>query len=162
MKFILYTTFILLLAPCNEKKAASANTGQDNSGKAKTATITYERTACFGTCPSFKMTIEGEKMKAFYKGNSSVDKIGNYEKNISEDELTKLTNAFETYKFFEMKDEYTNEVPDLPSRYVTYSVDGKSKKIKDRANAPAGLKEIEKMLDAVADGKGWEKVKDEE
>lgn len=161
MKFILYSTFILLLAPCNEKKAASSATAQDASAKPKAIIITYEKSACFGSCPSFKMTIDSEKKKAFYKGNSHVDKIGNYEKNISEAEITKLAAAFDKSGFFEMKDEYTSEIPDLPSRYVSYSLDGKLKKIKDRQSAPAELKELEKMLDVIADSDGWERVKDE-
>jgi hypothetical protein len=97
-----------------------------------------------------------------YKGDSNVEKLGDYEKSIPDDELAKLADAFEKNKFFDMKDEYTSQITDVPSRYVSYSIGGKSKKIKDRYNAPAELKEIEKLLDAIADSDGWEKVKEQE
>ena len=162
MKFILYSTFLLLLAPCNaSKKTAAADTTKAND-KLKTIVITYEKTACFGKCPVFTMTISGEKMKVMYNGNSAVDKIGNYEKNITEEELIKLKDAFEKYDFFGMKDEYSSQITDVPNRYVGYTFDGKTKKIKDRYNAPAELKEIEKLLDGIADSEGWEKVKEQE
>ncbi|MCW3071568.1 MAG: hypothetical protein JWO44_1458 [Bacteroidetes bacterium] len=162
MKFILYSTFVLLLAPCNASKKTAAAGTPAKADKTKTIVITYEKTVCFGKCPAFTMSISGETKKALYKGDSNVEKLGNYEKSISENELTKLADAFEKYKFFDMKDEYTSMITDVPSKYITYTIDGKSKKIKDRYNAPAELKEIEKLLDAIADSGGWEKAKDPE
>lgn len=162
MKFILYSSFLLLLAPCNGSKKTTTSAPQDASAKLRTMVISYEKSVCFGKCPAFTMTILGEKNKVMYKGDSNVDKIGNYEKGISDEDLIRLSEAFAKYKFFEMKDEYTANMTDLPSRYVSYSFDGKSKKIKDRYNAPAELRELEKLLDAIADSEGWEKVKDPE
>jgi hypothetical protein len=163
MKFILYSSFLLLLAPCNGPKSTSSSSPPADAGiKLKKMIISYEKTVCFGTCPAFTMTINGETNKITYKGDSNVEKIGNYEKSISDEDLSKLAETFEKNKFFEMKDEYNGQMTDLPSKYVSLSYDGKSKKVRDRYNAPAELKEIEKSLDAIADSEGWEKVKDPE
>jgi hypothetical protein len=162
MKFILYSSFLLLLAPCNGTKKTTASSSEHADEKLKTVVISYEKSVCFGKCPAFTMTILGEKNKITYKGDSNVDKVGNYEKNISDEDLARLTEAFEKYKFFELNDEYNGPMTDLPSRYVSYSIKGKSKKIKDRYNAPAELRELEKLLDAIADSEGWEKIKDPE
>jgi hypothetical protein len=161
MKFILYCSFLLLLAPCNATKKTSSSQEHADE-KLKTIVISYEKSVCFGKCPAFTMTILGEKNKIMYKGDSNVDKLGNYEKDISDEDLIRLAEAFEKYKFFELNDEYNGPMTDLPSRYVSYSFNGKSKKIRDRHNAPAELRELEKLLDAIADSEGWEKVKDPE
>jgi len=164
MKLILYSSFLLLLAPCNEPKVVISTGAQQTESvdKLKTVVIGYDKSVCFGTCPAFSMTINGETNKIKYKGDSNVEKMGNYEKSISDADLSKLVEAFEKYKFFEMKDVYDGEMTDLPSRYVSFSYGGKSKKIKDRHGAPAELKEIEKLLDGIADSPDWEKVKDPE
>ncbi|HEX8515654.1 MAG TPA: DUF6438 domain-containing protein [Bacteroidia bacterium] len=161
MKFILYSSFLLLLAPCNAPKTSATSTA-GSGNNLKTMIIGYEKTVCFGKCPAFTLTINGETNKASYKGDSNVEKMGSYEKNISDEDLAMLSEVFEKNKFFELKDEYDGAMTDLPSKYVSFSYNGKSKKIKDRHNAPAELKEIEKVLDAIADSEGWEKVKQAE
>jgi hypothetical protein len=162
MKFILYSSFLLLLAPCNGPKQTTASNPENTSDKIKTIVIGYQKTVCFGKCPAFTMTINGQNNKVTYQGDSNVNKIGTYEKSISDEDLARLSDAFEKYKFFELKDEYNGEMTDLPSKYISYSFDGKSKKVKDRYNAPVELRELEKLLDAIADSEGWEKIKDKD
>jgi hypothetical protein len=177
MKFILYSSFLFLLAPCNGSKkaisttnsnstSASATTKTNTSPKTqndlRTVSIIYRKTPCFGTCAAFTLTVNGSSNSVTYKGDLNVEKIGNYEKNISDDELTKLVNAFDKKKFFEFKDGYKTPATDIPSKLITYSINGKTKKVEDQQNAPAELKELEKLLDEIADSNGWKKVKDPE
>lgn len=175
MKFILYSSFLFLLAPCNgSKKAASTsnstsvtatsetNTSPKTQNDLKTVSIIYRKTPCFGTCAAFTLTINGSSNSMTYKGDLNVEKIGNYEKNISDEELTKLVNAFDKKKFFGFKDGYTTPATDIPSKLITYSINGKTKKVEDQQNAPPELKELEKLLDEITDSNGWKKVKDPE
>lgn len=165
MKIFLMSSLLFMLAPCNasKKTTATAQTSEQKSANdPKTVMITYQRTVCFGKCPAFTLTINGEKKLATYKGEMNVDKIGEYEKKITEQELNTLIEAFEKYHFFELKDAYLTEATDHPSKYTTYKIDGKTKKIEDRYGAPNDLKAIEKILDDFSNSAGWEKIIKEE
>lgn len=159
MKVLLYSVFVLLLAPCNASKNVPASQADDKSKSLRTVEFTLQRTACFGKCPVFLLTIDGKTNKATYKGDMNTEKTGTYEKNISDEELGSLVSAFDKADFFGMQDEYNkSQVMDVPSTYISYSVNGKTKKIKDRWEAPSSLKALEKLLDDVAGSDGWNKV----
>ncbi|MCW3083774.1 MAG: hypothetical protein JWP12_1140 [Bacteroidetes bacterium] len=160
MKFILYSAFLLLLAPCNSLKNTAKAQTPDAGKNLKTVSFILQKTACFGKCPVYTLTITGENNTALLKGDMNIDKIGNYKKTISDEELTTLVNAFDKNHFFDLLDEYNKpQVMDVPSIYITYSIDGKTKKIKDRWQAPNELKDLEKLLEAIAlSTDGWEKT----
>jgi hypothetical protein len=160
MKLIVLSSFLLLLAPCNASKKATAET-QNAVSDPKTAVITYRRGACFGTCPAYTLTINGSTKIATYKGDLHVAKIGEYEKKISDEQLKSFIEAFEKHHFFQLEDAYTTSAPDHPSKFTTYTIDGKSKKIEDIKGAPDDLKELEKMLEDFSESDGWEKVSKE-
>jgi hypothetical protein len=162
MKLILLSSFLFLLAPCNGTKRTSSATDQNQVGDPKTVTITYQRGVCFGKCPAFLLTINGEKNIATYKGEMNVDKIGEYERPVSEQEIKTLMEAFDKYHFFELKDEYTSASTDHPTVYTTYTSKGKTKKIRDTYGAPEDLKAIEKLLEDFANSEGWKKTSKEE
>jgi hypothetical protein len=153
MKLFIYTAIALFFAPCNaSKKAASAKT--DDYTKTQ---IVYERTACFGTCPIYTLTIDGATQMATFKGDQHTEKIGTYTKKISKEELKTWVDAFEKAKFNSLNDEYLGMITDFPIKYITYTHNGKTKKIKERSNAPKELTDLEKLLDAYADSGGWTK-----
>jgi hypothetical protein len=160
MKFILLSSFLFLLAPCNGQKKTTSSQGQTND--LKTVMITYHQTVCFGKCPAFTLTINGEKKMAAYHGEANVDKIGDYEKSISENQLNDLIAAFEKYHFFDLKDSYKSEATDFPSKFTTYTVDGKTKKVEDMYDAPSDLKALEKLLENFANSEGWTKINKED
>lgn len=174
MKFLLYSTFLLFLAPCNgtkkaistetakTQKATSAGSVKVQEGGPKTTIITFERSVCFGSCPAFTMTIAAETNKATYVGTSNVEKIGTFEKSFSDEDIAKLKDAFDKAKFFDMENEYSSQISDIPSTYVSLTYAGNTKKIKDKQHAPKELKDLEKMLDDIANSDGWVKVKDKE
>ena len=147
MKLFMYSVFLLLLAPCNASKKTASSEG--NNKDLKTVVIIYEKTPCFGSCPTFTMTIKGDDLSMVYKGKQNVSKKGEYHKTIREGELKGLMDAFAKAKFFELQDSYDGQVTDLPSTYVTYTLNGKTKKVKDRYKAPGELKDLEKALDDI-------------
>ena len=122
MKTILYSVFILLLAPCNGHKKAAATVSPDNS----TVVITYQRTPCFGQCPTYTYTINGATKVATFKGDQHTEKIGTYTKPVTDAELTQLVAEFEKAKFNSLNDKYLGEVSDFPSSVMTYSNKGKN------------------------------------
>lgn len=161
MKLILFSSFLFLLAPCNASKKTTSQVESQAANDPKTMVITYRKGYCFGKCPVYTLTINGEKKLASYKGEVNVDKIGEFEKKVTDQQLKDFMTAFEKHNFFKLEDAYTTPAPDHPSKITTYTIDGKTKKVEDVQGAPAGLKELEKLLEDFADSEGWEKISKE-
>jgi hypothetical protein len=107
--------------------------------------FTIKATSCYGKCPEYEIEIHGDG-KVFYTGKKNVEKLGSHEFKISEKEIDELLKEFENAKFWDMKDEYTAKVTDLPTIYISCSYNGKVKKITDYYGAPAELKMLEEKL----------------
>jgi len=153
MKLLIYTAIALIFAPCNASKKAASSTMDDYS---KTQ-IVYQRTACFGRCPIYTLTIDGATQMATFNGEQNTEKIGAYTKKVTKEELKAWVEAFEKANFNALNDEYLGMITDFPIKYITYTHKGKTKKIKERSNAPKELTDLEKLLDAYADSVGWTK-----
>lgn len=154
MKLFLYTLIALLFAPCNASKKATASDKVTDYSKLE---IVYQRTACFGRCPIYTLSIHGSSKTADFKGDQNTEKIGNYTRKVSDDELKALVDAFENAKFNDLNDEYLGMITDFPIKYITYTNNGKTKKVKERSGAPKELTDLEKTLEAFAESTGWTK-----
>lgn len=155
MKLLMYSFFVLLLAPCNAKKAVKT-AEQDNSK----AVITFQTTACFGRCPIYTLTINGENKTATFMGVQNTEKIGTYTKSISKKELDELITAFEGAKFMSLENEYMGPITDFPVKITTYTNNGQTKKIKTRSNVPEEITNLEKRLIEIGNSEGWKKSED--
>ena len=71
-------------------------------------TITLERTACYGTCPVYKLTITGDGM-VVYEGRDFVEVKGEQTSSISPAQVQDLVDAFEQANFLSLHD-YTEQV----------------------------------------------------
>jgi hypothetical protein len=125
--------------------------------KFENSRIGMKKTECYGTCPVYEITISGSG-KALYEGKKHVKKTGKFEKQLSPKETLKLFCAFEASNFTDFRQEYTDEVTDLPTTFLSFTHRGFSKTIKDYYNAPIELKKLEKMVEEVADSEGWTAV----
>ncbi len=155
MKFISLSILLLFISPCNKPKTIASTTSQNE--KIKSA-ITFQETACFGKCPIFTMTIKGETNMITYLGQQNVTKIGTFTKTISNDSISKLDEVFDKIHFFDLHDKDMGRIPDLPSIIITYSSNGKTKKIEESTNKSSSLRELESLLMTIADSEGWRKV----
>lgn len=97
--------------------------------------ITLQRTACFGTCPVYKLTIFADG-KVFYEGIRHVNKKGRAQGRISSTKLDDLIEEFQNIYYLNLKDAYipgTNACPqsvtDMPSAITSLTWDGRSKTI---------------------------------
>ena len=68
--------------------------------------IYLERSACFGLCPAYTLTLRGNGI-ANYDGLSNVEKVGKHSAQISEEDLLTLVAEFDKVKIFELKEEKT-------------------------------------------------------
>jgi hypothetical protein len=156
MKVLLFSFFLLVVAPCNSSKKAAQTQEKDYSK----ITIIYKTTPCFGRCPIYTLTINGETKTATFEGQKHTEKIGTYTKSISNTELDTFIKAFEDAQFFSLNDEYLGEIVDFPIKYITYTNNDKTKKIKERSGAPKALTDLEKSLNDYANSEGWKKTED--
>ena len=106
--------------------------------------ISLQRTACFGTCPIYKIEIFSDG-SGIYTGTRFVENIGATKFSLSKTQLNLILTRAETIGFTNMKEEYSAPISDLPTTFIQI----KDKKIKDYTGAPKTLKSLENLIDKV-------------
>jgi hypothetical protein len=135
-----------------------------DAGRSHDVTITLERTTCFGTCPAYSLTIEGDG-KVTYEGKDFVRVKGVQHSKLDEAAVEKLVQAFLDVHYFDLLDDYETfkgpdgvertEPGDAPTFYTSLRIADRSKKIKDHLGAPKALSELEDKIDAIVGSKRW-------
>ena len=119
--------------------------------------LTLERTACFGFCPIYKLTVYGNG-KVVYEGKRFVKVTGTRTTTISQTAVRKLIADFQKLNYFKLQDSYTGGHTDAPSAITSLTI-GKKQKIVNHylasPNAPTQLTELENKIDAVVNSKQW-------
>jgi len=106
---------------------------------AKTLTISFEQTACFGTCPVHKMEVFGSGY-ATYHGDRNVANEGEFIATLSNEQLLQIIAKANTLNFFDLKESYKAKMTDLPTTII-YINDGTRKhKVTAYGNYPDNLK----------------------
>lgn len=159
MKWFTYFFLGLLAAACGA--AALEPTPTPDYAR---LVITLERTACFGACPIYKLTIYGDG-RVEYEGERFVDVTGKQSSTISADQVRELVDALEQADYFNLKDDYTVPVSDLPTTRTSVTLDGKTKSISNYGScffdmegvekAPQALCDFETKIDAVTNSAQW-------
>ncbi|MBA3874106.1 MAG: hypothetical protein H0X30_33650 [Anaerolineae bacterium] len=128
---------------------------QDN--KANVA-ITLERTACFGSCPVYTITIY-DNGDVVYNGQKFVDVMGEQTSQIDPATVALMVKAFETAGYFDWKEAYdTQMVTDLPSTITSVTQAGKTHRITHYAGdntAPQALSFLELWIDDMTNSQLW-------
>jgi hypothetical protein len=139
----------LLVAAWATTAAADSTVPQPAAGKLMAS---LQRTACYGTCPIYKVTVFSDGTLK-YEGERFVKKTGAQSGTISPAELAELRKAFAQADYFALHDKYESyDVTDNPSA-ITFFDDGKRKKTiahyhGDRS-APEALRTLEDRIDAL-------------
>jgi hypothetical protein len=127
------------------------------------ALIRLQRTSCFGPCPIYTVTIDA-RGTVTYEGDRSVRVVGRRTALIDKSTVAGLLAKAESIRFFEMRDAYrviehpdgtVSMVTDLPTKFVTVTANGRTKKVEDYVAAPDSLAEFEREIDAAAGTKRW-------
>ena len=118
------------------------------------AMIRLERTSCYGPCPVYTVTVDAHGVVT-YDGEKFVRVIGRRTARISRSAVARLLASAARIRFFEFQDSYTATVTDLPTQYVTVTVNGRTKRIVDYVGAPDALTQFEREIDATANTKRW-------
>ena len=120
----------------------------------KDVIITLERTACYGFCPAYKLTIYGDG-KIVYDGKYFVKTKGVQNSQIPTDKVKGLVDEFYKIDYFSLQDKYYAPVTDLPTTTTAITIDGKTKKVVNYYGAPEKLSELENIIDEITNSKKW-------
>ena len=104
--------------------------------------ISLQRTACFGTCPIYKIEIFSDG-SGIYTGTRFVENIGITKFSLSETQMNLILTQAEVIGFTNMKEEYSEPISDLPTTFIQI----KNKRIRDYTGAPKTLKNLENLID---------------
>ena len=119
--------------------------------------ITMERTACFGTCPIYKLTIEGNGT-VIYEGQDFVQVKGEQSASLSSAQIQDLVSAFEQAQFFTLTDYINKDRTDSPSVITSITLNGKTKTVNHYDgddSAPQALFDLESKIDEITNSKQW-------
>jgi hypothetical protein len=127
------------------------------------ATITLERTACFGDCPVYTVSIDA-RGNVVYNGTEFVRVKGRHTSRIAVARVAEILEQADRIGFFDLNDQYVeirhpdgsiSTVTDLPTTIVTIARGGRTKRVEDYVGAPEGLAALERLIDEVANTKQW-------
>ena len=125
--------------------------------------ISLERTACFGTCPVYEVSVFADGSVTF-TGTRFVESVGDYSTQIGRSGFRRLVEFSEDIGFFDLDDEYRYGraedgsrivVSDLPSRITTIYRDGEVKSVLNYFRGPEELEQFERLIDTVANTAQW-------
>lgn len=120
--------------------------------------IQLSRSGCYGSCPSYSVTIRGDGAVSF-KGSRFVSIPGTHTAQISESEVSTLLNRFRSANFLALSNEYRAGVTDNPTYCLKLKLGGKTKVVEDYVGAwvgmPATVTELEDAVDQAADSARW-------
>lgn len=158
----------ILLASCNHAEPFPTIVGDD-------VTITLQRTACYGTCPDYTVTIDGKGNVRFATRDSEEPGAAEVHREFSPDDgvlvsgvhtdtidpqaVRDLVAQFRAADFFALKDEYIASITDSPSYVLTFRAETGSKTVVDyvgqKAGMPASVTALEQAVDRAAGTGRW-------
>ncbi len=118
-----------------------------------------ERTACYGTCPAYKLTIF-QSGEALYEGRRFADREGRFTGRVDAATMQALKDAAEASGFYRLEKEYDMPVTDLPSLIIRLNTGGRDKKVVGRVGTPQSFKDLGQQVEKLLSGVEWTKVGD--
>ncbi len=142
-----------------------------------TLKIGLVRSACYGSCPDYEVTIDGSGTVEFstvspsLAGPAEVHRKfgpgggvllpGRHQARIGRAELDRLIERFRAANFFGLERDYSAMVTDMPTYRLSFETGGRSWTVTDylgrRAGMPPAVTELEDAVDAAAGTARWVK-----
>jgi hypothetical protein len=128
-----------------------------NAGQAKAA-ITLERTACYGHCPVYRVTVRGDG-RVEWHGTRDVAAIGARTRTIPKARVAVLLRTLDEGGFLGWNESYEKRrITDLPSQVLTVEWSGTKKTVRHYVgddSAPKKLDAVMALVDDVAGTAAW-------
>jgi hypothetical protein len=112
------------------------------------ASLTMQRTACYGTCPQYTVSILNNGYVK-YEGKNFVDKIGCHYSTISMETLSQINDYISDINFFSLDSVFNAPMTDVPSVIIEVKLNSDTHKVIDRFNGPKALKDFQKFIDTI-------------
>lgn len=126
--------------------------------------IQLARTACFGTCPVYTVTVRGSGEVTF-RGVKFVEDSGSSATTIERSRIAALLAAFEQAHYFDLADSYEPgnsacgaAATDHPAVTTSIRIDGRSKRVAHYtgcADVPIALATLENAIDSIVGTGRW-------
>jgi ankyrin repeat protein len=120
-------------------------------------TITLQRSGCYGTCPSYTVTVSTNGIA--FEGDGFVAASGKHTDRVDANKVRKLAKRFVVADFYSMDSGYTASVTDNPTYVLSIEIDGHAKKVTDYVGSwvgmPAIITELEDEVDRFARTDRW-------
>lgn len=120
--------------------------------------ITLSRTACYGFCPVYSVSISGEG-EVIYNGRGFVNVVGEQRARIEPGDVANLLARFDAIGFSNLRDAYRAQITDLPTYTITLERGGQRKSVLDYGGVGAGMPEavrgLQDEIDRVAGTARW-------
>jgi hypothetical protein len=116
--------------------------------------VVLQRGGCYGTCPVYTLTIEGDGGVTF-EGQYFTQVKGTATAKISTADLLAIVSEVRKTGFFSLQDSYTADVTDNPTYWLTVQLGGQSKTVKDYVAGPVRLDMLLDRIDQIADSGQW-------
>lgn len=121
--------------------------------------FSIERTACFGSCPTYKLTILQDG-SATYQGRRFAAREGRYTGQVDAATMYALKAAADSLDFYKLEDKYDQPVTDLPSVIIRVHADERDKQVIGRVGSPEEFKALTKRAEALLADVEWTKIGD--
>ena len=122
--------------------------------------ISLQRTGCFGTCPDYKVTIDGAG-NVLWKGAQNTAAPGTRRAKISQAAVQQLVDHVRSSHVFSALDKYESDWTDNPTYTLTVDVNGLHKQVVDYigniVGMPTSISELEDTVDRIAGTDKWVK-----
>jgi hypothetical protein len=165
---------MLLLALAVTAQVVDGNKGDDAkipksifvAAQDKTGLITLERGVCFGTCPSYIVTLASDGTVT-WEGHDFVKTKGKATAQMKPEDFKKLAREFEKIKYFSLDDKYEPGRPgcptsatDMPSARTAIQTGGKTKSVSHYygcrdSEVLRTLTALERKIDEVIGSEKW-------
>lgn len=137
--------FLLLSISCSNNKNI---TNISSSNIDEKITISLIRTACFGTCPIYELSIQANGM-VNYTGKGFVDNLGEFKGQIKTAKTKALFQKINTYDWEAYPEKFPIDNVDFPQWKLIYDSPMLKKEVRCNSNASEELKALALELDAL-------------
>lgn len=161
---ILAAGALLTLASCARNGATSTPADRSSQSATSAPAITIERTACFGSCPVYTISVSpsGEVQ---YEGRAHVRKLGVATGRVPRERVDALLSELERGGYFTFAERYTSPEPtcgryatDSPTVITSVTLRGRTKRVTHDygcGGAPGALVVLERRIDEALSSGQW-------